>query len=131
MVDAKAVHRPVEVGLGTDIGAGTSISMLATMGEAYKVAQLRGAPINATQAFFLATAGGARALGLGDRLGSLQQGLEADFVVLDPAATPLLQQRSQRVRSIEEQLAVLMTLGDDRAVAATWVAGRPVHLRTA
>ena len=128
MAAAKAAG--VAVGLGTDIGAGTTFSMLATMGEAYKVAQLRGRPIDAAQAFFLATLGGAQALGLDDRLGALRPGKEADFVVLDPAATPLLAERSRRVRSVGEQLGVLMTLGDDRAVAATWVAGRPVHIRT-
>lgn len=128
MAAAKAAG--VAVGLGADIGAGTTFSMLATMGEAYKVAQLRGRPINAAQAFFLATLGGAQALGLDDRLGSLHAGNEADFVVLDPAATPLLAERSRRVQSVEEQLGVLMTLGDDRAVAATWIAGRPAHIRT-
>jgi guanine deaminase len=122
-------RRPVEVGLGTDIGAGTSFSLIATMGEAYKVSQLAGQPINAVEAFYLATLGGARALALDDRLGSLAAGREADLVVLDPNATPLLAFRSQRVQSIEEQLAVLMTLGDDRAVRATYVAGTCAHKR--
>jgi guanine deaminase len=121
---AKDPKRPVHVGIGTDIGGGTSFSMLATMGEAYKVAQLEGHPIDAIEAFFLATLGGARALALDDRLGTLAPGREADMVVLDPNATPLLAFRNGRSRSITETLAVLTTLGDDRAVRATYVAGK-------
>jgi guanine deaminase len=125
----KDPKRPVHVGIGTDIGGGTSFSMLATMSEAYKVAQLEGHPIDAVEAFFLATLGGARALGLDDRIGTLSAGREADMVVLDPNATPLLAFRNGRSRSIRETLAVLSTLGDDRAVRATYVAGRPMHAR--
>jgi guanine deaminase len=121
---ARDPRRPVHVGLGTDIGAGTSFSLLATIGEAYKVAQLRNRPIDAVEAFFLSTLGGARALALEDRVGTLAPGHEADIVVLDPNATPLLAFRNRRSRSIAETLAVLMTLGDDRAVRATYVAGR-------
>ena len=121
---ARDPRRPIHVGLGTDIGAGTSFSLLATMGEAYKVAQLRNDPVNAVEAFFLSTLGGARALALEDRVGTLAPGHEADMVVLDPNATPLLAFRNRRSRSIVETLAVLMTLGDDRAVRATYVAGR-------
>jgi guanine deaminase len=125
----KDPKRPVQVGMGTDIGGGTSFSMLATMSEAYKVAQLAGHPIDAVEAFFLATLGGARALALDDRIGTLAPGGEADMVVLDPNATPLLAFRNRRSRSIRETLAVLSTLGDDRAVRATYVAGKPTHVR--
>jgi guanine deaminase len=125
---ARDPRRPVHVGLGTDIGAGTSFSLLATMSEAYKVAQLQSQPINSIEAFFLATLGGARALGLDDRIGTLAIGREADMVVLDPLATPLLAFRNRRSRSITETLAVLMTLGDDRAVRATYVAGKPASV---
>ena len=126
---AKDRRRPVHVGIGTDIGAGTSFSALVTLSEAYKVAQLNGRPLSALEGFFLATLGGARALALDDRLGSLQVGREADLVVLDPHATPLLQLRAERAESIEDLLFVLMTLGDDRAVRATYVAGELAHLR--
>jgi guanine deaminase len=122
--DVKDRKRPVQVGLGTDIGGGTSFSMLATMSEAYKVAQLAARPIDVIEAFFLATLGGARALALDDRIGTLAPGREADMVVLDPNATPLLAFRNSRSRSITETLAVLTTLGDDRAVRATYVAGK-------
>jgi guanine deaminase len=121
---ARNPRRPVHVGLATDIGAGTSFSLLATMGEAYKVAQLRSQPIDAVETFFLATLGGARALALDDRIGTLAPGHEADLVVLDPNATPLLAFRNRRSQSIVETLAVLATLGDDRAVRATYVAGK-------
>jgi guanine deaminase len=131
MRSARDRRRPVEVGLGTDIGGGTSFSLIATMGEAYKVSQLAGEPIDAVEAFYLATLGGARALALDDRLGTLAPGREADLVVLDPNATPLMAFRSARVQSIAEQLAVLMTLGDDRCVRATYVAGELACARSA
>jgi guanine deaminase len=121
--------RPVHLGIGTDIGGGTSFSLLATMSEAYKVARLEGHPIDAVEAFFLATLGGARALALDHRIGTLAPGREADLLVLDPNATPLLAFRNRRSRSIAETLAVLMTLGDDRAIRATYVAGSLAHSR--
>jgi guanine deaminase len=126
---ARDPRRPVEVGLATDIGAGTSFSLLATMSEAYKVAQLQGDPIGVVEAFFLATLGGARALALDDRIGTLAPGREADIVVLDPRATPLIAFRNTRARSITETLAVLATLADDRVVRATYVAGKLAHAR--
>lgn len=128
--EARNATRPVEVGLGTDIGAGTSFSLLATMGEAYKVSQLANAPIDAVEAFYLATLGGARALDLGGRIGSLTPGHDADLVVLDPKATPLMAFRSQPTQSIQELLAILMTFGDDRAVKATYAAGQLAHARS-
>jgi guanine deaminase len=128
---AKDARRPVQVGLGTDIGGGTSFSLLATMGAAYEIAQLNGRALSAVEAFYLATLGGARAMGLEDRIGSIAPGKEADLVVLDPQATPLLALRSTRAESVEDLLFALMTLGDDRAVRATSVAGAPAYLRDA
>jgi guanine deaminase len=119
----------VKVGLGTDIGAGTSFSLLQTLNEAYKVVKLQGGKLSALSAFYLATLGSARALALEDQIGSLLPGREADFVVLDPAATPLLAFRSERATTLEEKLFVLITLGDDRCVRATYVAGALVHDR--
>ncbi len=129
MRQAKDARRPVHVGVGTDIGAGTSFSMLATLGDGYKVSQLIGAPVSAVESFFLATLGGARALDLEDRIGTFRPGNEADMVVLDPRATELLAFRQERSRSVEELLFVLMTMGDDRAVWATYVAGQLAHAR--
>jgi guanine deaminase len=127
----KDPRRPVHVGLGTDIGGGTSFSLLSTMGAAYEIAQLNGRALSAIEAFYLATLGGARALALEDRIGTIAPGREADLVVLDPKATPLLALRSARSESIEDTLFALMMLGDDRAVRVTYVAGKPAHLRDA
>jgi guanine deaminase len=117
-------ERPVRVGLGTDVGAGTSLSMLKTLGAAYATAQSRGRSLSAPEAFYLATRGAARALYLEDRIGSLDPGLEADLIVLDLESTPLIASRMARCESIEEALFVQMTLADDRAIAATFVAGQ-------
>lgn len=119
----------VRVGLGTDVGAGTSFSLLATLNEAYKVMQLQDVRLHPFKSLYLATLGGARALRLEDRIGSLAPGHDADFVVLDYKATPLLDYRLQQSRSIEETLFVLTTLGDDRVVRETYAAGRRVHKR--
>ena len=127
LFDAVDPARPVRVGLGTDVGAGTSLSQLASLNEAYKVAQLSGRKLGAVQAFWLATAGGARALYLDDRIGRIAPGFEADLCVLDLAATPLLRFRMKTCESIEDKLFTLMTLGDDRVVRATYVAGELVY----
>ena len=113
----------VAVGIGTDVGGGTSFSMLRTLAESYKVAQLARQRLSPLRAFYLATLGGARALGLEDRLGNFVPSKAADFVVLDPAATPLMARRMAHAEGLVEALFVLMMLGDDRAVAATYVMG--------
>lgn len=129
LAEASDPRRPVRVGLGTDVGAGTSLSQLQTLNEAYKVAALGGTRLDALRAFWLATLGGARALYLEDRLGRIAPGYEADLIVVDPRATPFMAFRAEHCRSIEEILFLLMTMGDDRAIAETWVAGRKVHDR--
>ena len=121
--------RPITVGLGTDVGGGTSFSMLQTMSEAYKMAQLRGISVTAAQSYYLATLGSAQALGIDDRVGKLQLGYAADIAVLDPRATPLLALRADVAESIDELLFALMICADDRAVEATYVAGERVHQR--
>ena len=115
--------------LGTDVGAGTSFSMLQTMNEAYKVARLKGSYLPALRMFYLATLGAARSMRLDDTIGSFQPGLEADFVVLDREATPLLARRTSHCDSLEELLFALALLGDDRTIAATYSGGRKVHQR--
>ena len=119
----------VNVALGTDVGAGSSFSQLAMMGEAYKVGQLAGEPLDPFQAFYTATLAGARALKLDDRIGNLQPGKEADFLVIDPAATPLLERRMAAARSWREKLFALSLLADDRAISQTFLAGRRAHRR--
>jgi guanine deaminase len=129
MARAKHPDRPVRVGLGTDIGAGTSFSILQTLNEAYKVSQLNRQPLSAAHAYYLATRGSAAAMHLEDRIGSIATGMEADLVVLDMRSTPLIAFRMDEAKDFVEQLFVQMILGDDRAVQATYVAGRLVHHR--
>jgi guanine deaminase len=120
----------VPLSLATDVGGGTSFSMLQTMNEAYKVARLGGSYLPALRMFYLATLGAARAMRLEGTIGSFAAGAEADFIVIDPQATPLLQRRTGRAESLEELLFALALLGDDRAIAATYSAGRRVHVRS-
>jgi guanine deaminase len=115
--------------LGTDVGAGTSFSMLQTMNEAYKVARMKGSYLPALRMFYLATLGAARSMQLDGAVGSFAPGLEADFIVLDPKATPLLARRTGHCDTLEELLFALALLGDDRAISATYAAGRKVHDR--
>ncbi len=122
-----AREQGIRVGLATDIGGGTSLNMLRTIAEAYKVLQLNGQQLSAYQALYLATLGGAKALYLDDKIGNFAVGKEADFVVLDLESTPLITRRMKAAQSIEEQLFALMILGDDRAIKATYVMGELVH----
>ena len=127
---ARAGACGVQTGIGTDIGAGTSFSILSTLGEAYKVCQLRGTSLDPFRALYLATAGGAKVLGLSDRIGGLQPGQDADFIVLDAKATPLLARRMAGA-SLHDRLFGLQVLGDDRAIARTYVAGELAWARDA
>jgi len=112
------------VGLATDTGGGSSFSMLRTMAAAYEIGQLRGTPLHAAQLLWLATVGSARSLRLDDRIGNLAPGMEADIIALDLASTPAIAQRSARASDIWEAVFPTIMMGDDRAVSATWVAGK-------
>ncbi len=125
----RAEAEGINVGLGTDVGAGTSFSILQTLNEAYKVSQLRGDKLSPFKSFYLATLGGARTLDLDDVIGNFVPGKEADFIVLDKACTPLMEFRLQHCRTLFETLFVFAMLGDDRAVQATYAAGQLVHQR--
>ena len=119
---------PLRTALATDVGGGTDYSMLRTAGAAYKVLQLQGQNLAPLQAFYDITLGNARALDLDDHIGALELGREADLVVLDARATPAMAHRMETVEGdLAEELFVLMTLGDDRAVRATYVAGERLH----
>ncbi len=131
---AKSADHPVKVGLGTDVGAGTSFSMLQTTNEAYKVAQLRRQKLSPFQALFLATLGGARALALEDKIGNFDVGKEADFIVLDMRATPLMAFRNSdsiltSLEELAERVFTLVITGDDRAIHATYIMGELAYKR--
>ncbi len=119
----------IPVGLGSDVGAGTSLNILRTASEGYKVLQLRGQTLTPLNAFYQATLGGARTLGVDSKIGNFAAGKEADFVVLDPSATPLGAFRQARSETIEETLFALMTLADDRFIKETYAMGQRVHQR--
>lgn len=116
--------RKLRIAVATDIGGGSSYSMLKTMDEAYKIQQLLGERLNPLESFHMMTLGNAEALSLQDRIGTLEPGTDADFVVLNAAATPAMALRMETVKSLAEELFLLQTLGDDRSVVETYVAGR-------
>ncbi len=133
LFDLKAARDPrfpLRAALATDVGGGTSYSLLRTLGEAYKVLQLQGQNLSALEAFYLVTLGNARALGLETKIGCLAAGHDADLVVLDTGATPAMAHRRETIRGdLAEELFLLMILGDDRAVRATYVAGERLYNR--
>ncbi|CAN0235966.1 unnamed protein product, partial [Chrysoparadoxa australica] len=114
------------IGLATDTGGGSSFSMLRSMAAAYEIAQLRGRALHPAELNWLATEGSARALRLDHRIGTLAPGTEADFIALDLASTPAIAQRNARAGDIWESLFPTIMMGDDRAIAATYVAGQRV-----
>lgn len=123
----KTWQQQVKVGLGTDIGAGTSFSLLQTVNEAYKVQQLQGDKLSAFESLYHATLGGAKALDLDDKLGNFNIGKEADFVVLNIKPTALQQLRQSRAKSLEDRLFALFTMGDDRNIEATYIYGQKAY----
>jgi guanine deaminase len=126
---AAADAAQLRLSLATDVGGGTSFSMLQTMNETYKVARMGNTYLPALRMFYLATLGAARSMQLEGTIGNFVAGAEADFIVLDPQATPLLARRTARTDSLEEWLFAFAILGDDRAVMATYAAGCKVHVR--
>jgi len=125
----KAEQYNIDVGLGTDVGGGTSFSQLQSLNEAYKIQQLRGDKLTAMKSFFLATLGGAQALDLDHKIGNFEHGKEADFVILDYHSTDLMRVRMNKTTSIDERLFVLSIIGDDRAVKHTYIMGELMHDR--
>ncbi len=119
----------VRIGFATDIGGGTSYSMLQTLDEAYKITQLRQGRMSPLSSFASATRGNAEALGLEERIGSIAPGLDADLIVLDARATPAMRLRMAIVENLAEELFVLQTLGDDRSVREVYIAGEPAKSR--
>ncbi|MGB1424224.1 MAG: guanine deaminase [Pseudomonadales bacterium] len=114
----------VPLAIGSDIGGGTSISLLKTLADAYKVCQLQGYALDAYEAFFMLTKGNAVVTQQDRFIGDFRPGREADWVLLDPARVPLIERRVSKARSIKEELFVYMILGDEQLVAETTVFGQ-------
>ncbi|MEI5681142.1 MULTISPECIES: guanine deaminase [unclassified Mesorhizobium] len=118
-------EKPIRIAAATDVGGGTSYSMLRTMDEGYKVIALNGEKLTPFASFWQMTLGNAQALSLDDKVGTLDAGTDADIVVLDSRATPGMWLRMERVETLAEELFLLQTMGDDRAIREVYVAGRP------
>jgi guanine deaminase len=114
------------IAVATDVGGGSSYSMLRTLDEGYKVLQLRGQRLNPLRSFYMTTLGNARGMSLDDRIGTIEAGRDADLVVLDARATPQMALRMEAVATLANELFLLQTCGDDRAVVETYVAGKPM-----
>ncbi len=126
---ARAEEQKVKVGLATDIGAGTSFSLLQTISDLYKTQQLRNHRLTPFKSLYLATMGGALTLDLDDLIGNFEPGKEADFIVLDYHATPLLARRLKRCKNLTEKLFALQMLGDDRVVKSVHILGEEAYKR--
>ncbi len=121
----------IRVGLGSDLGAGTSFSPLQTLGEAYKVAMLNSCSwLDSYHSFYMATKGSAKSLSLDDKIGSLEVGFEADFTILDLEGTSFLKYRNKYAKDLKEALFIQMTCGDDRSIKATYINGSCVYEKT-
>jgi guanine deaminase len=118
-------ERPVRIAAATDVGGGTNYSMLRTMDEGYKVIALNGEKLNPLASFWQITRGNAEALSLAGSIGTLEAGTDADITVLNANATPAMRLRMETVETLAEELFLLQTLGDDRAVVEVYLAGKP------
>lgn len=122
-------EKPVRIGVATDIGGGSSYSMLRTMDEAYKIQQLLGERLNPLESWYMMTRGNAEALSMVDRIGTLDAGTDADITVLNASSTPAMALKMEVVRNLTEELFLMLTMGDDRTVTETYVSG--IALKTA
>ena len=116
----------IPTGLATDVGGGSSFSMLRTMAAAYEISQLAGAILHPAHLLWLATQGAANTLLLGDKIGNLVPEREADIVVLDLASTPVIEQRVANADTFWATAFPTIMLGDDRAIAQVYIGGNPV-----
>lgn len=122
----KIIGHQINMTMGSDVGAGTSFSMLQNLQDAYKISALHGTPMTALEAFYFITLGAAKSLGMEDKIGNFDKGKEADFVVLDPSLNPLLAYRIEQSSGIEDLLFALMIMGDDRIIKQTYLLGEKV-----
>lgn len=116
----------IKTAISTDVGGGTSFSMLRTLDEAYKVQQLQGFSLNPLESFYWATLGNARALGLDNEIGILKPGCVADLIILNSSSTKIMSHRMEKCKTIQEELFILQTLGDERAIEGVFIAGENV-----
>ena len=119
-------EKRVRTAIATDVGGGTSFSMLRTLDEAYKIQQLENYSLNPLSSYFWSTMGNAECLGLQNQIGSIKTGSYADLIVLNSESTSLMRHRMEKCRTIEEELFILQTLGDDRAIDAVFIAGKKI-----
>ena len=119
-------EKRVRTAIATDVGGGTSFSMLRTLDEAYKIQQLENYSLNPLASYFWSTMGNAECLGLQNQIGSIKTGSYADLIVLNSESTSLMRHRMEKCRTIEEELFILQTLGDDRAIDAVFIAGKKI-----
>ena len=120
---AAAEDTGVAISLASDVGGGTSLSMIRTMAAAYQIQALAGTKLSAWALLHAATRGGASALKLQHEIGSLEAGTTADVCVWDWAVGPLAQRRQQIAKTLHEKVFAWMTLSDERALVETYVAG--------
>lgn len=114
---------------GSDWGAGNTLSMFAVMDDAYKVAMLKNYKLPSMVRWYFATLGAARSLELDDKIGNFEVGKEADFIVIDPKATSYMRYRDEYITDIFELLFMLMTLGCEPNIQATYVYGNPLYVK--
>lgn len=125
--EAKNPARPLNVGIGTDVGGGTNLSVLRQLGDAYKVAMLRGKSLDVKKSLYLATLGGASALRLSHRIGRVAEGYEADLAVINLVPSEFAEWRMQECSDIFEKLFVLLTLSPENLIRATYIGGKKVY----
>jgi len=117
-----------KITMGTDWGAGNCLSMFAVLDDAYKVSMLNSVKLPSMVRWFMATFGAAKALQLEDKIGNFKAGKEADFIVIDADANPYLKYRREKVSDIFEYLFILMTLGSEENIKATYIYGKPAYI---
>ena len=120
----------IPVGLATDIGGGSSLSMLRTMKASYEICRLNGYNLHPSKAFYLATMGSAETMCLADQIGNVKAGYDADLIVLDLNSTPAIANRMRFAENAWDTLFVQMMMADDRAIRVTYIAGNKRYART-
>ncbi len=121
---SKAMHHDLNLSIGTDVGGGNRIFMLQALNEAYKAASLRNIKLSPLHSLYYSTLGNARALKLDKNLGNFSIGKDADFIVMDPANTPLMKERAKYSKTFADKLFGLQMLGDNRTIKATYIYGK-------